>query len=264
MSNNKKLMILLRGIIKENPVLILVLGTCPALAVTKSMFQAISMGLAATAVLVGSNVVISALRKIIPDTVRIPCYIVVIATFVTAVQMLLEAFLLPVYNVLGAWLSLIVVNCIVLGRAEMFARKNKISDSALDGLGMGIGFLVALLLMATIREVLGAGTILSGLEDFGLQPIKIPVIYDLRIPMLVESSGGFLVYGILIAVMNKLTEKQGGVKRKSFSCEGCPSAHLCNKTSCSEVTELAAEALGTAIENKENEVAEAKEVNENA
>ena len=155
MSNNKKLMILLRGIIKENPVLILVLGTCPALAVTKSMFQAISMGLAATAVLVGSNVVISALRKIIPDTVRIPCYIVVIATFVTAVQMLLEAFLLPVYNVLGAWLSLIVVNCIVLGRAEMFARKNKISDSALDGLGMGIGFLVALLLMSTVREVLG-------------------------------------------------------------------------------------------------------------
>ena len=264
MTNNKKLMILLRGIIKENPVLILILGTCPTLAVTKSMFQAISMGLAATAVLVGSNVVISALRKIIPDTVRIPCYIVVIAAFVTAVQMLLEAFLLPVYNVLGAWLSLIVVNCIVLGRAEMFARKNSVADSALDGLGMGIGFLVALLLMATIREVLGAGTILSGLEDFGLQPIKIPVIYDLRIPMLAEATGGFLVYGILIAVMNKITEKKGGVKRKSFSCEGCPSAHLCNKTSCSEVTELAAEALDIAIENKENEVAEAKEVNENA
>ena len=263
MSSNKKLMILLRGIIMENPVLILVLGTCPTLATTKSMFQAFSMGLAATAVLVGSNVVISLLRKIIPDTVRIPCYIVVIAAFVTAVQMVLEAWVLPVYTVLGSWLSLIVVNCIVLGRAEMFARKNKVADSALDGLGMGLGFLVALLCMATIREVLGAGTILSGLSDFGIEAIKIPLIYDIRIPMLVEAPGGFLVYGILIAVMNKLTEKKGGVKKKSFSCEGCPSSHLCHKTSCSEVTELAAEALDNVVETKENEVAE-KEVTENA
>ena len=232
MTNNKKLAILLRGIIEENPVLMLVLGTCPALAVTTSMFQAVSMGIAATAVLVGSNVVISALRKIIPDTVRIPCYIVVIATFVTAVQMLLQAYLLPVYDVLGAWLSLIVVNCIVLGRAEMFARKNNIADSALDGLGMGLGFLLALLLMATIREVLGAGTILSGMEAFGLTAIKLPLIYDLRIPVLTSAPGGFLVYGILIAVMNKINEKKGGVKRKSFSCEGCPSAAACNKISC--------------------------------
>ena len=240
MTNNKKLMIFLRGIIAENPVLILVLGTCPTLAVTTSMFQAVSMGLAATVVLVGSNVVISALRKIIPDVVRIPCYIVVIAAFVTAVQMLLQAYLLLVYDILGAWLALIVVNCIVLGRAEMFARKNNVVDSALDGLGMGIGFLVALLLMATIREVFGAGTILSGLEAFNIQPIQIPVIYDLRIPMLVEATGGFLVYGILIAVMNKLTEKKGGVKRKSFSCEGCPSAGICNKTSCGDASDTAA------------------------
>ena len=232
MTNNKKLAILLRGIIEENPVLMLVLGTCPALAVTTSMFQAISMGVAATAVLVGSNVVISALRKIIPDTVRIPCYIVVIATFVTAVQMLLQAYLLPVYDVLGAWLSLIVVNCIVLGRAEMFARKNTIADSALDGLGMGLGFLLALLLMATIREVLGAGTILSGMDAFGINAIQLPLIYDLRIPVLTSAPGGFLVYGILIAVMNKVNEKKGGVKRKSFSCEGCPSAAVCNKSSC--------------------------------
>ena len=236
MTNNKKLAILLRGIIEENPVLMLVLGTCPALAVTTSMFQAISMGIAATAVLVGSNVVISALRKIIPDTVRIPCYIVVIATFVTAVQMLLQAYLLPVYDVLGAWLSLIVVNCIVLGRAEMFARKNNIADSALDGLGMGLGFLLALLLMATIREVLGAGTLLSGMDAFGISAIQIPVIYDLRIPVLTSAPGGFLVYGILIAIMNKVNEKKGGVKRKSFSCEGCPSAAACNKVSCSVET----------------------------
>ena len=245
---NNKLAIFLRGIIAENPVLILVLGTCPALATSTSMFQAISMGLAATAVLVCSNIAISLLRKIIPDTVRIPCYIVVIASFVTAVQMLLQAYLEPVYTVLGAWLSLIVVNCIVLGRAEMFARKNGPLDSALDGLGMGLGFLVALLAMATIREVLGAGTILSGLEDFGIEAIKIPFIYDIRIPILTEAPGGFLVYGILIAVMNKITAKKGGIKRKDFSCESCPNARACNKTSCS-----------LAEENVEN-----KEVSENA
>ena len=233
-TNNKKLMILLRGIIMENPVLILVLGTCPALATTTSMFQAVSMGLAATAVLVCSNFVISLLRKIIPDSVRIPCYIVVIASFVTAVSMLLNAYLYPVYKVLGPWLALITVNCIVLGRAEMFARKNTPVDSVLDGLGMGIGFLLALLLMATIREVLGAGTILGGMGGFNIEAIQIPVIYDLRLPFLVESTGGFLVYGILIAIMAKLTEKRGGIKRKDFSCEGCHLAHLCSRTHCSQ------------------------------
>ena len=238
MNQNKKLSILLKGIIYENPVLILILGTCPTLANTTSMFQAVSMGFAATAVLVCSNLVVSLLRKVIPDTVRIPCYIVIIATFVTAVSLLLNAFLFPVYKILGAWLALITVNCIVLGRAEMFARKNKPLDSVVDGLGMGLGFLLALLIMSTVREVLGAGTILSGMQDFGIEAIKIPLIYDLRIPFLVETSGGFLVYGILIAVMNKLTEKKGGIKRKDFSCEGCPSAHICNKTSCPDHAEL--------------------------
>ena len=248
MTKDNKLMTVLRGIIMENPVLILILGTCPTLATTTSVISALSMGIAATVVLVCSNIAISLLRKIIPDTVRIPCYIVVIASFVTAVQMLLQAYLEPVYTVLGAWLSLIVVNCIVLGRAEMFARKNGPLDSALDGLGMGLGFLVALLAMATIREVLGAGTILSGLEDFGIEAIKIPFIYEYRIPILTEAPGGFLVYGILIAVMNKITAKKGGIKRKDFSCEGCPNARACNKTSCS-VAEV----------NTEN-----KEVSENA
>ena len=259
--NKSKLSIFLRGIIAENPVLILVLGTCPAIAVSTSIVSAISMGLAATVVLLGSNVVISLLRKIIPDTVRIPCYIVVIATFVTMVEMLLHAFLEPIYNLLGIWLPLIVVNCIVLGRAEMFARKNNPLDSALDGLGMGIGFLVALLAMAIVREILGAGTILSGLESFGFQPIPLlfkvaedgSMLYDFRIPILAQAPGGFLVYGIMIAIMNKLTEKSGGVKRKSFSCEGCPSAHICTKTSCSEITELAVDAAEVAsdAENKE-------------
>ena len=254
MTNNKKLATFLRGIIAENPVLILILGTCPTLATSTSVISAFSMGLAATVVLICSNVVISALRKAIPDTVRIPCYIVIIAAFVTAVQMVLQAYLPSIYDMLGVYLALIVVNCIILGRAEMFARKHGIIDSALDGAGMGIGFLVALVLMATIREVFGAGSF-AGFEIGFMQYFKIPV--------LTQAPGGFLVYGLLIAVMNKLTEKKGGVKKKSFSCEGCPSSHLCNKTSCSEVTELAAEALDNVVETKETEIME-KEVSEDA
>ena len=130
MKKDSKLMILLRGIVLENPVLILILGTCPTLALTKSIVSAISMGIAATVVLICSNVVISALRKVIPDSVRIPCYIVIIAGFVTAVQMLLNAYMLPIYDLLGSYLALIVVNCIILGRAEMFARKNNVGRSA--------------------------------------------------------------------------------------------------------------------------------------
>ena len=229
MSNTKKLSILLRGIIEENPVLILVLGTCPTLATTSSVKSAFFMGLAATFVLVCSNIVISAMRKIIPDTVRIPCYIVIIAGFVTLMQLLLQAFLPDVYDMLGVYLALIVVNCIILGRAEMFARKNPILDSAVDGVGMGIGFLLALLLMATVREVLGAGSFWG---------ISIPVVRELRIPILTQAPGGYLVFGLLIAIMNKLTEKRGGVKKKSFSCEGCPSHGTCSgKCSETEVKE---------------------------
>ena len=241
MTNNKRLMILLRGIIMDNPVLILILGTCPTLATSTSVISALSMGIAATVVLVCSNIVISALRKIIPETVRIPCYIVIIAGFVTTVQMLLQAFLPSIYDMLGVYLALIVVNCIILGRAEMFARKNGVVDSAIDGIGMGIGFLVALLIIATIREVLGNGSF-AGMEIGFLQTIKIPV--------LVQAPGGFLVYGIVIAIMNKLTEKRGGVKRKSFSCEGCPSIATCGKAACSEV--LPKEAQNEAKEGVEN------------
>lgn len=225
MANYKKLAILLRGIIAENPVLVLVLGTCPTLATTGNIISALSMGISATFVLVGSNVVISALRKIIPDTVRVPCYIVIIAGFVTAMQMLLQAYLPSIYDMLGVYLALIVVNCIILGRAEMFARKNSVADSALDGLGMGLGFLLALLVMATIREVLGAGSFAG---------IEIPFLSEFKIPILTQAPGGYMVFGILIAVMNRITAKSGGVKKKSFSCEGCPTAHLCGKTECSE------------------------------
>ena len=157
------------------------------------------MGLSTTVVLVMSNLLISLLRNIIPDKVRIPAFIVVVATFVTIVQMLLNAFLPDLYKMLGVYLALIVVNCIILGRAEMYANKNTVLDSALDGVGMGLGFLAALLLMATIREVLGNASFAG---------IEIPFLANYKIPVLTQAPGGFLVYGIVIAVMNKLTEKK--------------------------------------------------------
>lgn len=224
---NSKASIFLNGIIKENPVLVLLLGTCPTLATTGSVVSAFAMGVAATAVLFCSNMVISALRKAIPDKVRIPCYIVVIAGFVTIVQMLMEAYLPALYNMLGIYLALIVVNCIILGRAEMFARKNNVFDSALDGLGMGIGFTLALVLMASFREVLGAGSWAGN---------EIAFLKNYTIPILTAAPGGFFTFGIMIALMNKLTSGKAPV-RKSFSCEGCPNAASCGKASCDEVKE---------------------------
>lgn len=243
---NNKLMILLRGIILENPVLVLVLGTCPTLAQTTSVIGALGMGIAATLVLIGSNVVISALRRLIPDIVRIPCYIVIIATFVTVVQLLMHAYLPDLYEMMGVYLALIVVNCIILGRAEMFARKNGVLDSAVDGLGMGLGFLLALLCMATVREVLGAGTFAG---------LAVPFFRTYHIPILTKAPGGFLVFGILIAIMNKIKEKDGGVKRKSFSCEGCPSAAHCKKASCPEMIDMHTQPANdnTAKEETEND-----------
>ena len=233
---NNKLSIFLKGLIAENPVLVLVLGTCPTLAQTSSVINAISMGIAATIVLICSNTVISALRKIIPDTVRIPCYIVIIAGFVTVVQMLMHAYLPDLYDMMGVYLALIVVNCIILGRAEMFARKNTVIDSAIDGAGMGLGFLLALFAMAFIREVFGAGTItiIPG------SPFEIPFLSEYNIPILTQAPGGFLVFGILIAIVNKIGPKKGEGKRKEFSCEGCPSAAICGKVSCSDSIEIAA------------------------
>ena len=217
--------LLLKGLILENPVLVLVLGTCPTLAQTGSVINAISMGLAATLVLICSNVVISALRSIIPDTVRIPCYIVVIAGFVTIVQMFMHAYLPSLYDMMGVYLALIVVNCIILGRAEMFARKNNVVRSALDGIGMGIGFLLALLIIAAIREVIGNGSFAG---------IEIPFLSNYKTSVFAQAPGGFLVYGIVIAIVNCITAKKGGIKKKSFSCEGCPSAAACNGSCTTE------------------------------
>lgn len=209
---------LLKGIIKENPVLVLVLGTCPTLAVTTSVLNALGMGVAATAVLICSNIAISALRKVIPDKVRIPAYIVLIAGFVTIIEMLMHAFVPDLYESLGVFLSLIVVNCIILGRAEMYASKNKVVDSAIDAVGMGIGFTLALFLMSSIREILGSGTY------FGFE---IPFLADNPIMIFSLPAGGFFVFGCLIAVVNKITKKKGG--KKLTGCEGCPSAFLCGK-----------------------------------
>ena len=215
----KKLKILTNGLLKENPVLVLVLGTCPTLAMSVSVINAIAMGLAATAVLICSNSVISLLRKIIPDTVRIPCYIVVIAGFVTLVQMLMEAYLPDLYEMLGVYLALIVVNCIILGRAEMFANKHGVLESALDGLGMGFGFTLALLAMSIIREVLGNASFAG---------IAIPFLQDYKIPILTAPPGGFMVFGCLIALVAYITRGKAPM-RKSFDCEGCPSASFCRK-----------------------------------
>ena len=215
---NNKLNILLRGLIQENPVLILVLGACPAIATSSSIKSAFFMGLAATAVLICSNIVISALRKLIPTVVRIPCYIVVIAGFVTVVQMLIQAFIPTLYEVLGVYLALITVNCIILGRAEMFASKNTVAASALDGIGMGIGFTIALLAMAVVREILGAGTFAG---------IELPFFISHKIELFAKAPGGLMVYGILIAVVNKIT-KGKVIKKKEFSCAGCPSAAACS------------------------------------
>lgn len=208
---------LTNGIIKENPVLVLVLGTCPTLAVTTMATNGIGMGLAATFVLLGSNIVISLLKNIIPDKVRIPCFIVVIAGFVTILSSLLQAYFPDIYSALGIFLPLIVVNCIILGRAEMFASKNGILASALDGIGMGLGFTLALLIIGSIREILGSGT------WFGI-PITINLFDPISIFIL--APGGFFVYGVVIALLNKLSNGKA-VKRKTFGCDACPNASGC-------------------------------------
>lgn len=215
---SKRLSVLTNGLLKENPVLRLVLGTCPTLAVSTMASNGIGMGLAATFVLLCSNVVISALRKVIPDQVRIPCYITVIAGFVSVVQMLVKAYVPSLDSALGVYLPLIVVNCIILGRAEMFASKNSIGLSALDGLGMGLGFTGTLVVMGSVREVLGAGTL------FGIQVM--PAAVD-PMTVFITPPGGFFVFGCLMALVIWIEIKTNNRKVRSIGCEGCPSASVC-------------------------------------
>jgi len=230
-----------KGIVKENPVLCLVLGTCPTLAVTTAASNAIGMGIAATLVLMGSNAVISAMRKIIPDKVRIPAYITIIATFVTIVQMLVKAFVPAIDESLGIFLPLIVVNCIILGRAEMYASKNPVLPSILDGLGMGIGFTVTLLLMGSIREILGNGT------WFGQT-----IIPEFGILIFILPPGGFFVFGMLIALASKISGKN---PPKATGCSNCPLKGRCSAAKgdgdeCAAQTE--AQASAVALEGGES------------
>ncbi|MBQ1947769.1 MAG: electron transport complex subunit E [Clostridia bacterium] len=201
-----------RGIITENPILVLVLGMCPTLATTSSMATAVGMGVAATIVLICSNIFVSLLRKIIPDKVRIAAYIVVIATFVTIVEMALHAFVPSLYDALGLFLPLIVVNCIILGRAEAYASKNNVLDSAIDGLSMGIGFTFSLLIVATIRELLGGGTLFAGswfgIESEGITVFSKPALMMSLVP------GGFLTLGFVLGMAQFLRTRSAKKKEE--------------------------------------------------
>ena len=223
MKKGSNLSVLTACILKENPVLVLILGTCPTLATTGTVDGAVGMGLAALAVLVCSNIFISLLRNVIPATMRIPCYIVIIAGFVTIVKMFVQAYLPDLYATLGVYLDLITVNCIILGRAEMFAGKNPVIKSALDGIGMGLGFTIALTAMATIREVFGSAS-------FAGMPIGF--LENYKIEFFTKAPGGLVVYGLLIALIYVITKGKAPVK-KSFSCAGCPNAANCH-TACTE------------------------------
>nr|WP_312575973.1 electron transport complex subunit E [Sedimentibacter sp.] len=194
-----RLKIFTSGLLKDNPIFVQLLGMCSALAITTSAINGIGMGLAVTVVLVGSNIVISLMRKVIPDEVRIPAFIIIIATFVTIIDMFMHAYTFELYQSLGVFIPLIVVNCIILGRAESFASKNGLVDSIIDGLGMGVGFTIAIVILGSIREFLGSGSIL------GLQIL--PAAYE---PMLIIilPPGAFIALGLLIGLVNNLSKKK--------------------------------------------------------
>lgn len=207
MNMRGKSKIVVNGIFASNPVFRLVLGMCPTLAISTSAFNGLGMGVAATVVLVCSNALVSLLRKVIPDKVRIPAYVLIIATFVTLVEMLLRKFVPALYDALGIYLPLIVVNCIILARAEAFASTNKVGDSVLDGLGMGLGFTLALLLLGVIREFLGSGTFFVGSfgdAEFGVTLGDMP---DYAMSVFVMPAGGFLTLGLVMAAINAISDR---------------------------------------------------------
>ena len=201
-----------KGILIENPVFRLVLGTCPTLAISTTIGNSLGMGIAVTAVLIASNMLISAFRNIIPDKVRMPAYVVIIAGLVSIIQMLIKAYQPALDSALGIYLPLIVVNCLIMGRAEGFANKNPVLLSAVDGLGMGIGFTAALLAMAIFRELLGSGT----LAGFQILPTQIEPIAIMVLP-----PGGFFAYGLIMAFVNKLAKRAGLQEATLNDCAGC-------------------------------------------
>lgn len=229
-----------KGILKENPVFRLCLGTCPTLAISTTLSGSIGMGLAATLVLICSNTVISLLRKVIPDKIRIPAYITVIAGFVTIVQMLVQAFLPALNATLGIYLPLIVVNCIILGRAEAFAGKNPVLLSALDGLGMGIGFTVSISLMGFIRELLGSGTVLG--HTVGNPPMLVFVM----------APGGFFVFGMMVALVSAISKKHGKKPVEQIGCENCPAKGCCG------AAEVGCDGEGTGVSEGKKEAEKAE------
>lgn len=194
-----KFQVFKNGLLKENPIFVQLVGMCSALAITTSAFNGIGMGVAVIAVLVGSNVVISAMRNIIPDDVRIPAFVIIIATFVTIIDMFMHAFTFELYQALGVFIPLIVVNCIILARAEAFAFKNSITDSVFDGLGMGLGYTIAITTLSAIREILGNGTI------FGFH--LLPETYE-PMMIIIQPPGAFIALGLLIGLVNYLTRKK--------------------------------------------------------
>lgn len=204
MKNNSKLQIVSNGIFAQNPTFRLVLGMCPTLAITTSAFNGFGMGLAATFILICSNALVSLLRKFIPDKVRIPAYVLIIATLVTLLEMLLKKFIPTLYSALGIYLPLIVVNCIILARAEAFASTNKVGDSILDGLGMGLGFTLALTALGLVREFIGNGTFfmrgLGALPDYSLKFFVLP-------------AGGFLTLGLAMALVNAVSDYRAKKKK---------------------------------------------------
>lgn len=203
------------GIIKENPTFVLMLGMCPTLAVTTSAINGVGMGLATTVVLIMSNIMISMLRKVIPDRVRMPAYIVVVATFVTVVEMLMKAYFYEtLYKSLGLYIALIVVNCIILGRAESYASKNTVMLSMFDGIGMGLGFTIGLALIGMFRELIGSGNL------FGFRVL--PSFYE-PISIFVLAPGAFLVLSMLVAYKNKTNMKKGITQEQSKCKGGCAS-----------------------------------------
>ncbi len=215
------------GVLVNNPTFRLVLGTCPTLAISSSVFNSLGMGLAVTFILICSNAIISALRKVIPNEVRIPAFILIIATFVTVVRMFLYKYVPALYTSLGVFLPLIVVNCIILGRAESFASKNPVLDSAADGLFTGLGFTLAITLMGLIREILGAGSILGY------------KLWDFSIDFFGNTAGAFLVYGLMIAGFNALYEKFENNRKRRNYIEEMQASALAIQAKESESTENA-------------------------
>ncbi len=190
---------LLNKIIKENPVFVLLLGMCPTLATSTSVTNAIGMGLSATAVLIGSNCVIAAMKNVIPSKIRIASYIVIIASFVTMIQMFLEAYIPDLYKALGIYIPLIVVNCIILGRAEAFASKNSVGKSFMDGLGIGLGFTFALVILSSVREIIGSGSFMGiSLFGEGFQPAAMAIL----------PPGGFIILGVILGVINIIKRRE--------------------------------------------------------